>query len=75
MKTHIATSDASTITIRGRDLVEDLIGRHGFTEVLYFLITGRMPTPEQARVLDACLVTLMEHGWTPTSLIARLALR
>jgi citrate synthase len=25
-------------------------------------------------VLDACLVTLMEHGWTPTSLIARLAL-
>ncbi len=74
MKTHIATSDASSITIRGRDLVEELIGRHSFAEVLYFLITGRMPTAEQARVLDACLVTLMEHGWTPTSLIARLAL-
>jgi citrate synthase len=70
--THVATSDTSTITVRGKDLVHDLIGRHGFTETLYFLICDRLPTPGQTRVLDACLVTLMEHGWTPTSIIARL---
>lgn len=70
--THIATSDTSTITVRGKDLVHELIGRHGFTETLYFLICNRMPTAGQTRVLDACLVTLMEHGWTPTSIVARM---
>lgn len=72
--TRIATSDETSITIRGKDLVHELMGVHGFTATLYFLITDRLPTPEQTRVLDACLVTLMEHGWTPTSLIARLAI-
>jgi citrate synthase len=74
LKTHIAGSDAQSITVRGHDLVNELIGRYGFTDMLYFLICDRFPTREQARVLDACLVTLMEHGWTPTSLIARLAI-
>jgi citrate synthase len=73
MKTHIAGSDATSIRLRGRDLVDELIGRHGFTEVLYLLTCERLPTAGEARVLDACLVTLMDHGWTPTSLIARLA--
>lgn len=73
IKTHIATSDATSITVRGKDLVNDLMGKVGFTGMTYFLIAGRMPTDSQVRVLDACLVTLMEHGWTPTSIIARLA--
>lgn len=74
IKTHIATSDAASITVRGRDLVNDLMGKTSFTGMLYFLLHGRMPTESQTKVLDACLVTLMEHGWTPTSLIARLAI-
>ena len=74
IKTHIATSDTHSITVRGHDLVNDLMGKCSFTAMLYFLLTNRMPTDSQAKVLDACLVTLMEHGWTPTSLIARLAI-
>ena len=70
--TNIATADATSVTVRGRDLVNDLIGKHSFTEVFYFLVTGRMPDAAQTRVLDACLVTLMEHGFTPSALIARL---
>lgn len=73
MKTHIAGSDATSIRVCGKDLVEELIGEHGFTEVLYLLTCGRLPNQAETRVLDACLVTLMDHGWTPTSLIARLA--
>src|SRR5262245_12456565 len=72
--TRIATSDATSITVRGRDLVNDLIGNYSFTEMTYFLIRGRMPSASEAKVLDACLITLMEHGWTPTSIIARLAI-
>lgn len=73
MKTHIAGSDAASIRLCGHDLVEELIGEHGFTEVLYLLTCGRLPGEGERRVLDACLVTLIDHGWTPTSLIARLA--
>jgi len=72
MKTRIAKTEADRVTIRGQDLVDDLIGVRSFTEMIYFLTVGRMPTSPQVRVLDACLVTLMEHGWTPSSLITRL---
>lgn len=71
--TNIATADAASVTVRGRDLVNELIGKYTYTEVLYFLTVGHMPTPQQTRVLDACLVTLMEHGFTPAALISRLA--
>jgi len=73
-KTSIAHSDATSITIREKSLVDDLIGKCTFTEMLYFLMCGRMPTPTETRVLDACLVTLMEHGFTPSSLISRLVI-
>jgi citrate synthase len=72
--TNIATSDTQTITIRGKNLVDELIGRYSYTEILYFLICDRLPSAAETRVLDACLVTLMEHGFTPTSLISRLVI-
>lgn len=71
LRTSIATSDATSITIRGRDLVHDLMGKVSFTEMIYFHLAGRFPSKAEATVLDACLVTIMEHGITPSSLIAR----
>ncbi len=70
--TRIATSDATSIHVGGRNLLEDLVGKCSFTEMLYFLTVKRMPTPAQTRILDACMVTLMEHGLTPSAVIARL---
>ncbi|MES2258181.1 MAG: citryl-CoA lyase [Pseudomonadota bacterium] len=70
--TGIAQARPEGVTIRGLDLVDDIIGKLGFTEMTYFLCAGVLPTPAQTRVLDACLVTLMEHGWTPSSIIARV---
>jgi citrate synthase len=72
IKTNIATSDARTITVRGKSLVDELMGNYSFTEMLYFLITDRFPSPAETRILDACLVTLMEHGFTPSALVTRL---
>ena len=70
--THIATSDEKSVTVRGKDLCDEIIGERTFTEMIYFLSVGRMPSTAEARVLDACLVTLMEHGWVPTSIVTRL---
>ena len=70
--TKIARSDATDVYIRGRSLCADIIGKMTFTELTYLQLTGRAPTAGQTRVLDACLVTLMEHGLTPSAISARL---
>jgi citrate synthase len=72
MKTRIAKTESHAVTVRGLDLVDDVIGVRSFTEMVYFLTVGRLPKAEQTRVLDACLVTLIEHGWTPSSLVTRM---
>ena len=74
VKTNIATADQTSITVRGKSLTAELMGKRSFTEMVYFLTCGKMPTPAQTKVLDVCLVTLMEHGWVPTSLVTRLAI-
>ncbi len=71
-KTAIATADAATITVRGRDLVADLMGRLTFTEYFFFLVTGQEPTADQRYFLDLLLVAIAEHGLTPTAVAARM---
>jgi citrate synthase len=70
--TSIATSTADDVFIRDLSLCRDLIGKVTFTELIYFQVLGRRPTKAQTAVLDACLVTLMEHGLTPSALATRL---
>lgn len=70
--TQLCTHDTESITVRGADLVNDLIGELTFTEMTYFTITGRRPTRAQTRILDAVLVTLMEHGLTPSAIATRM---
>jgi len=72
--TAIATSDAERITIRGRDLTGELIGKIGFTDYFFFLLTGREPTELQRFFLDAVLVAIAEHGLVPSVQAARMTL-
>ncbi len=69
--THIATSDATSITVRGHDLTQ-LIGELSFTEIIWLQMLGARPTEAQVAVVDACLVALIEHGLTPSAIAARL---
>jgi citrate synthase len=68
----IATADARSITIRGKDLCDDLIGRMDFADFYFFLLTGEMPSPQQSFFVNAALVTIAEHGLTPTAQAARM---
>ncbi len=70
--TAICTSDARSIRVRGANLVDELIGRLTFTEMILFHLSGERPTRTQVAVLDAVLVTLMEHGLTPSAIATRL---
>src|SRR4051794_25229572 len=72
LRTGIGAADADSITLVGRDLAEELMGRVTFTELSFLLVRGRMPTPGETTLLDAVLVSLADHGLTPTVLAARL---
>ncbi len=72
LRTGIGASTPDTITIRGRNLADELMGRVTFTELAFLLVRGEQPTEGQVRLLDAVLVSLADHGLTPTVLAARL---
>jgi citrate synthase len=72
LRTGIGTSDADSITLMGRDLANDLMGKVTLTELTFLLVQKRMPSEQETRLLDAVLVSLADHGLTPTVLAARL---
>lgn len=72
--TAIATSDESSVTVRGHDLCDDLIGKIDFSEYFWLLVSGTRPDENQRRMLDACLVAIAEHGLVPSVQAARMTL-
>lgn len=72
LRTGIGRSTPDAITVRGRDLATELMGKVTFTELAFFLTADRMPSPGEARLFDAALVSLADHGLTPSVLAARL---
>jgi citrate synthase len=70
--TDVGGSTADAITVRGRDLATELMGEVSFTQLVFLLVAARMPSQGETAVLDAVLVSLAEHGLTPTVLAARL---
>ncbi len=70
--TELCHSTVDRITVRGVDLCSELIGKVSFTEMMFFDILGRRPTLAETRIVDAVLVTLMEHGLAPSAIAARL---
>jgi citrate synthase len=71
-RTWIGSSTPDSITVAGRDLPGEVMGALTLTELTYLLVTRRDPTEGQRRVLDAVLVSLADHGLTPSALAARL---
>src|SRR6476620_5710559 len=57
------------ILIRGYPLDEE-IERRGFAEAVYLLLMGELPTPAIGRMLNAVLVSSIDHGVTPPSTLA-----
>jgi citrate synthase len=71
-ETSVGTADADSITVMGRDLAGDLMGKVTLTELAFLMVQRRLPSAEETRLFDAVLVSLADHGLTPTVLAARL---
>jgi citrate synthase len=72
LHTSIGHSTSDSITVRGRDLASEVMGVMSFSELAFLLVAGRTPEEGEAMLFDAVLVSLADHGLTPTVLAARL---
>src|SRR5580658_6247625 len=71
-RTAIATSDETHIWNHGYD-VTSLMTHAGFTDSIFLLHRGRLPTAGERRLLDAILVGVADHGaGAPSCSAARL---
>lgn len=66
----ISNDTEEKIIVRGHDL-DEMIGKVSFAGMMFLILQGELPSPAQARVLDALLVGSMEHGIAPPSMVAR----
>ena len=64
--THI---EPNKILLRGYAL-DELMGRLTFGESIYLLFMGDMPSPGVGRLMEAMLVSFIDHGATPPSTLA-----
>jgi citrate synthase len=72
LRSDIGWSDASSITLFGRDFVNEILGEVNLGDMGFLELTGRLPNPNESRMFNAMAVTLVEHGITPSALVARL---
>ena len=72
LRSELGRSDADKIYVRGHDLTEELIGKVSLGDVAYLELMGRLPNAQESVMFNALVVTLVEHGVTPSTLAARL---
>jgi citrate synthase len=70
--TGIGKAELHRILVRGYDLNKELVGKITFTDMTSLILRGRLPTANEARMLDALLVILVEHGMISHVVAARL---
>lgn len=57
------------VAVRGYR-IDELMGRVPFGHVVYLVLKGELPSEAQGRVMDAILVSSVDHGATPPSALA-----
>lgn len=68
--TAIAEVGVDDVLIRGHRL-KDLTGSTTYADMAFLLIRGGLPSNPERTMLDAILVSLADHGISPTTIIAR----
>src|ERR1700731_5219125 len=65
----LAFTAPNQILIRGYPL-DEMMGRLSFADAVYLLLMGELPTPAIGRMLNAVLISSIDHGVTPPSTLA-----
>ena len=67
--TAVTRVEPNKVAVRGYNIAE-LMGRVSFGAAVYLTLTGELPSPAVARLMDAILVSSIDHGATPPSALA-----
>lgn len=59
----------NSVAVRGHDIA-GLMGHASFGATVYLILAGRLPDEQVGRLMDAVLVSSIDHGATPPSCLA-----
>jgi len=68
-RTALTCIERNKILVRGYPL-DEVMGRLTFGETIYLLFMGEVPSPGIGRLMEAMLVSFIDHGVTPPSTLA-----
>lgn len=68
-RTALTCIEPNKILVRGYPL-DEVMGRLTFGETIYLLFVGDVPSPGIGRLMEAMLVSFIDHGVTPPSTLA-----
>jgi citrate synthase len=70
-KTAITKIEPNNISIRGYALA-DLMGSVSFPQMVYLLFKGELPPENVGKMIEAILVSSVDHGTTPPSALSAI---
>ena len=68
-KTAITEIKRGEIRVRGYDIVE-MMGKLSFSDAVFLILRGELPTKEESEMMRAILVSGIDHGVTPPSVLS-----
>jgi citryl-CoA lyase len=71
-RTNISYKTVSKIVAKGYDTTELVEKGYGFMDVLFLIFQGRLPKPNEAKMLDYLLGGFCEHAISPSAASARI---
>lgn len=72
IQSEMGWSTSDRIVVRGKDLPSEILGHVNLGDMAFLEVMNRLPTPDESVVFNAVAVTLVEHGMTPSAIVARL---
>ncbi len=70
-KTAVTKIQPNQINIRGYKL-DELMGRVSFSQMVYLLFKGELPSEETGKMIETILVSSVDHGTTPPSALSAI---
>jgi succinyl-CoA synthetase alpha subunit len=67
--TGVTRIEPNKVAVRGHDIAS-LMGKTSFGATVYLILTGKLPDEKTGRLMDAILVSSIDHGATPPSTLA-----
>jgi citrate synthase len=70
--TGLGNAELHRVLVCGYDLNKELVGKITFTDMVSLMLRGRLPTENEAKMLNGLLIILVEHGMVSHVVAARI---